>query len=140
METQGRECLVPTCGKQRSYGRAEYCEKHYHRLRRHGDVNYTANRQACDILGCIRKHTKRGYHFGYSTVGLTYAGAHIRVKAQRGSAKQWRCHSCDALANHWAYDHQDEHQMVEKGLPYSGDPKHYRPMCVPCHKRSDLAR
>lgn len=137
MATQERECSVPRCDAP--LHQRTYCAKHYMRWYRHGHTD-SLNRQRCANTSCMRKHTKRGYHYAYRTIGLTYAGAHIRVNAQRGEARMWRCHTCDSLASHWAYNHQDSNEMVEHGLPYSADPWCYRPMCVPCHKTSDTAR
>jgi hypothetical protein len=69
----------------------------------------------------------------------------MRVRATKGSASQHTC-PCGAPAAHWAYDHQDPDQRIGQagkrgeGLPYSLNPDHYQPRCVPCHKAADLAR
>jgi hypothetical protein len=69
---------------------------------------------------------------------VTYSGAHIRVRNARGPASAQVC-ECGQPAGHWSYDHSDpDEKHDERGRPYSPDPSHYRPMCVPCHKRADL--
>jgi len=44
-------------------------------------------------------------------------------------------------AQHWAYDHNDPHELIERihpaGTVYSLDQKHYIPLCGSCHKLFD---
>jgi hypothetical protein len=71
--------------------------------------------------------------------GLTYSGAHMRVRAVRGQASTHTC-GCGAPAMQWAYRHDDPNELHSDTGAYSADPRHYDALCVPCHKRADLAR
>jgi hypothetical protein len=64
--------------------------------------------------------------------------AHQRVMALHGKATDHPCADCGGLAAHWAYDHLDPDELPSDDGPYSTKVEHYRPMCVPCHKRFDL--
>lgn len=70
---------------------------------------------------------------------ISYGGAHMRVREDRGPASAHQCR-CGAPAAQWAYRHDDPDQRASKLGPYSVDPVHYDALCVPCHKRDDLAR
>ena len=72
---------------------------------------------------------------------ITYVQAHQRVRKAKGRARDHACESCHGPALHWAYDHADPNEKHdENGQAYSANDDHYRPLCVPCHKRSDLER
>lgn len=79
---------------------------------------------------------------------ITYAGAHDRVRAVKGPAKNQSCCDCTASAAHWSYDHGDTNELTEvvssRGytyeVPYSVDPTHYNPRCVRCHRIFDRAQ
>jgi hypothetical protein len=108
----------PKCGGARAYGAATCV--------------------ACRSKEGIRNPNWRGAAIGYGA-------AHERVRATRGEVSQYQCEHCRTKpAQHWAYDHQDPEAQVEEGKrdkgPYSSDPSRYVPLCVPCHKRFDLAR
>lgn len=45
---------------------------------------------------------------------------------------------CGQPASQWSYDHADPDERTSELGSYSADPDHYRPLCVPCHKTSDL--
>lgn len=81
----------------------------------------------------------RRIHRRIETVG--YSAAHDRVRSDRGLASDHSCTDCGRAASHWSYDHTDPDELISSaGLPYSVDPKHYSPRCVPCHKVFDLGR
>jgi hypothetical protein len=65
--------------------------------------------------------------------------AHQRVIKLRGNATSYLCEHCCGPAVHWAYDHRDPQELPSDDGPYSTDPDRYMPLCVPCHKRFDLA-
>lgn len=74
-----------------------------------------------------------------------YGTAHDRVRFDRGSAASHLCIDCGRQAAQWSYDHCDPRELIghgggAEGLPYSSDPSHYDPRCVPCHKTFDLGR
>jgi len=148
----------------------ELCQGHYFRLLRHGDPGESPisdRRPArCSVDGCTGrwvqgssglclKHHRRAEKGGSvdyvgANTGPTngswkgnevgYNAAHDRVRRARGAASKQRC-ACGRQARHWAYDHQDPAELVDpRGYRYSGDPGHYLPQCVPCHKRGDLDR
>jgi len=68
-----------------------------------------------------------------------YSAAHGRVQTDRGPADAHPCVDCGLPARQWSYGHDDPDELLEAGLPYSLDPWHYVPRCVPCHKRVDDA-
>ena len=71
---------------------------------------------------------------------ITYTGAHRRVYSTRGPATNYPCGKCGGPARQWSYiGGAVDEQVDERGRPYSGNPEMYEALCVPCHKRSDLA-
>lgn len=92
--------------------------------------------------GCARCHDRSGAN-NPRWVGdaVGYAQAHRRVKALYGNAGRHPCVECAGPAAHWAYDHADpdERRDPDEGY-YSLKIEHYRPMCVRCHKRFDMAQ
>lgn len=73
----------------------------------------------------------------------SYYTAHAYVKRIKGVAREHKC-KCGARAAHWAYNHEDPNEYVATGIsasptPYSMNPAYYKPMCVSCHKKMDLA-
>lgn len=74
----------------------------------------------------------------------SHAHAHTLLWQWRGSASTYGCAVCPARAQHWAYDHADECELVAGGVMggarYSVDMSHYQPMCMACHRRFDVAR
>ena len=70
-----------------------------------------------------------------------YVQAHGHVRAIRGGASEHVCARCRrAPAAHWAYRHEGASQRHgSPSGPWSPCPEDYSPLCVPCHKRADLA-
>ena len=159
----GRECVVPGCDKP--YLASGYCSMHYWRWKKYGDAGEAtprrvANQGQCRVEDCglearsrflCEKHLKRFYDFGEDGITriserdqlhiLTYNGAHKRTAARRGRADQHACIRCGDRAGEWAYQHNDPEEVWdERGIPYSLDPNHYEPMCIPCHRSFDLER
>lgn len=106
------------------------CHHHWRRVRRHGDPEYVT--------------PSTGQYNNYwhgDNIGI--GAAHDRVRAAKGAATQHQCVDCGQAAKQWAYDHTDPSEKVGDNhgcpCPYSVDPAYYQPMCVPCHKRFDLA-
>lgn len=97
-----------------------------------GDLNRTGDRSTCGVAG---KHLDPR---------PTYEVAHERVRAAKGSASLYECVDCGNPALHWSYDRNDPNELFgglnrsANLMPYSTDPNHYVPRCVPCHKRFDL--
>lgn len=124
---------------------------------------------ACSIKGCGRDTSARGwckkhymcwYRYGdpeivYPNVGngadnsnwhgieVTYTGAHARVKALWGPARNYFCIDCNNTAAQWAYDGTDYKQLWTEpegrkpAMAYSAYPEFYMPMCSSCHHRRD---
>lgn len=52
-------CSIDGCnGKHKGYG---YCDKHYQRLKKHGDVSVYFKPKKCNIEGCEGKYNGKGY-------------------------------------------------------------------------------
>lgn len=111
-------CTIEDCEKPaRAHG---WCYAHAWRWRTYGDP----------------------LHPGKRKPGTDYRSAHKRVARRRGKASEHACASCSEPAFHWSYDHRDPDEFINPatGCPYSLDPDHYQPKCVPCHLNGDLAR
>jgi hypothetical protein len=123
-------CPVEDCGSNQDYN--GMCAMHATRVTRHGNpAAFTHQRD--------RSLPRGPEHFNWSGSRITYHGAHIRVRRARGKASAYRCVGCGGAAAQWSYDHQDPAELNSKDGPYSAEPEHYVPRCVPCHKRHDLA-
>jgi len=163
-----RTCAVDECERPaRSRG---WCQAHYFRWRRNGEpgsaeLQTRGQPRPCSVDGCesdrdaqglCSKHYQRFQKWGtpdfvgdrvrgeahpqWKDDDIGYGTAHERTRAVRGSASGYRCCECGAAAAQWAYDHEDPDERASDMGRYSVNPDHYRPMCVPCHKRFDLAR
>lgn len=119
-----RSCQVAGC--ERPYCGRGYCLLHLRRVRVGGDPEYRTDQS--------------GKNNPAWTETPTYYTVHGRLHSQQGRAADQLC-ACGEAAQHWAFLHTDPHPLVdESGLPYSADLSHYSAMCVPCHKKMDLAR
>ena len=125
-------CSIEGCDRGGRMARG-MCMRHYNRWHKWGDP-----------LVLHRPGVKQGSVLR-PVVG--YNGAHDRVRSEKGSASEHPCAECHRPAQHWAYDHSDPDQLIwdgsngrNKGQAYSLKPDHYLPMCVPCHKASDISQ
>ena len=115
----GARCSVAGCELPNKGHR--YCGTHYQRFKSHGDAGFIS-----DQLGENNP--------GWSGERVGYYGMHKRTRQIRGSAKAHPCSHCDGKAEQWAYDHADSREVISvEGFPYSIDPMHYFPLCIPCH-------
>lgn len=72
-------------------------------------------------------------------VPRAYSQAHEHVTALRGRASDQTCVRCTRSARHWAYRREGARQRLDSEFgPWSPHPADYEPLCVRCHKRSDL--
>jgi hypothetical protein len=163
------KCTVTGCDRPTRSATADLCNAHYFRVRRTGSTGDSAiwdrAKRTCSVEGCNRRHDAEGLCFTHirrlrkgGSVDYTreplrgadnpswkggaigYVTAHERIYRARGRATGYLC-ACGRRASHWAYRHDDPAALVDAdGRPYSVDPAHYDAMCVPCHKRFDLAR
>ena len=162
-------CSAPDCTTPRRSSRAQWCEKHYYRIRRNGTLDAKTQRPhkgTCTIEGCHKEdcgphgmcmmhytRTKRHGspyvvlktgvktvedHPKYKGDDVGYSGAHMRVKAVKGSASAHSCIDCGSQAKHWSYNHNGRHENEWEGIHYGVDVSDYEPRCVPCHKAFDL--
>lgn len=69
-----------------------------------------------------------------------YCTMHDRLRADQGPARSHPCHDCGRQANSWSYDHTCPNEIQSDAGPYSVDPAHYQPRCLPCHRRLDFAQ
>jgi len=158
-------CSVAGC--ETPAAKVRMCLKHYTRMRNHGTTDEPARRRVnigpCAVEGCDLQSTENGYckkhgtrarrhgdplatKSNYRPAGpdhpgvreaVTYVNMHRRLARWLGKASEQVC-ACGQQAAHWAYDHSDPGELLDRGRPYSADPSHYLAMCVPCHKRMDL--
>lgn len=75
----------------------------------------------------------RRYRGGRSMAIPTYGAIHGRLRALHGPARNYLCVSCREPAAQWAYGGGCEHELIERGMPYTPHLPHYRPLCAPCH-------
>ena len=89
--------------------------------------------------GSLTSGTTRscGKHRREANVG--YSGMHLRLRRDFGPASELPCVDCLDHAAQWSYSHEDPDERTSPDGPYSLDPWHYAPRCVPCHKAMDLA-
>lgn len=128
LRKQRGTCTVDGC-ESVDDGANGLCKLHGTRLRRHGDP------LAFHPVGSPAGPD----HHSRNDGGLTYSGAHIRVRLTKGRASDHACIDCLGSASQWSYDHLDPNERRGDGGPYSIDPDHYQPRCGPCHKAFDLA-
>lgn len=153
-------CQAPGCQANPRSTHATYCEMHYGRQARNGNLylarlpfryhgpcaNPECGRTMQTSLGYCKRCRERVRKHGNPNTVITdtrvaapgYNASHQRVYRDRGPAKMHAC-VCGAPARHWAYDHTDPSELTSAYGPYSADPARYIPLCVPCHKRMDLA-
>lgn len=68
---------------------------------------------------------------------MNYYQVHRALEKLHGPARSHTC-GCGEPAKDWAYLHTaGANELVEDGLPYSNDPKDYKPMCRRCHNLLD---
>ena len=110
---KGDRCIVDGCDHLR-YAK-DVCDRHYQRLRKYGTLDLPEREGSA-----------------------TYNAVHLRLRAQRGAAKDSTC-PCGAAAEHWAYVRGDDQSVRydEQGRPYSTDLSRYEALCRTCHRRMD---
>lgn len=115
-----RRCTYEACSNgQFATG---LCQKHYVRVRRHGDP-------------AIKNKP------GASPEVPGYRLQHSRMQEAQGPAKEFTCVDCGGAADHWTYDHLDPEALVDPvlGYVYSLKFEHYDPRCAPCHLVQEYA-
>lgn len=119
-----KECSVKGCDRpSRSNGTGKFCDMHYYRMRRRGDVNFEYQGDS---------------HPAWVGDEVGYRAMHNRVAKACGKASNYRCVDCDAAANQWSYSHSDPNEKIDsRNIKYSTDIGHYRPRCYSCHVKLD---
>lgn len=135
--SQTEACDVDGCNRSRLKNGHPWCNTHYHRWYRTGEVGGAEIREfrtGCDVPGCEGRHWSRGYCSRHYRKFLAYGdplggapprvgennpawagefpvypyeAAHKRVRRARGRASEYSCTHCDDRAYDWAYDHAD---------------------------------
>lgn len=128
----GRPCVVTDCiNPVTKDGAHNMCGMHYQRWRRHGSADVVAKGGASLALED---------NPNWSGDAATYQAVHLRLRHQRGPARNHPCIDCGKTARHWAYDNSGiAEQCAPRGWRYSTDLTRYEPRCVPCHRRHDDA-
>lgn len=125
-------CVIPDCG--RPFHANMLCGTHNQRLR--AGIKVEGMTLSSPV---IKKGTLSGVKSGrWAGDEVTYYGAHHRMKAEKGRARDHMC-ACGRGAHHWAYDYTDPNERVDEttGLVYSVDMTCYVAMCASCHKKHD---
>lgn len=167
----GGICMLDGCERGGKISRG-LCDSHYQRARRRGETATlprahrepgtpapTCTIDACDspvkARGLCEKHYCRWAAHGdpltlLSGVGIPmkpvpgYDGAHRRVVAVRGRAKDHTCIDCGGQAAEWSYNNADPEPLyatVAGGfvVAYSLIIANYDPRCRSCHRKFDAA-
>ncbi len=123
-------CSYEDC--DRPYQAKGFCDKHYRRLRSHGDPSIVPPRD---------HRNERNPRWQGDDV--SYNGVHKRVRGQRGLASNYGCAHCPEQARYWAYDHSDHDEKVTliegRQTFYSVDASRYLALCGSCHRILDCA-
>ena len=115
----------------RPISRRGLCSAHYQRRK---------NGKPMDDPVRIRQH--RSVWISSNPDRPAYAAAHMRVRAERGPAKNYSCIVCGSQAMDWSYDGDDPNELYGpvkslKWSYYSKNPSYYSPMCRKCHVAED---
>lgn len=146
-------CTSDGCTKV-SYCR-DLCGMHYNRLLKYGRPSKRVERaRLCVVDDCENQASWITWlcpgHAHHPSPTSTqrwrtlikpgYYGVHRRVYRLKGAARLHICVDCGQQAHHWAYDHGDSRELIDRnGLVYSTETGHYRPMCRLCHAALDVA-
>jgi len=117
-------CSVEGCERP---NKSSMCAMHEARVRRHGDPH--------KVIAAADRNLPSGEGSATWNPEGSYAAVHQRLRSQRGSASSHEC-SCGSPARQWAYVGPRE---PGDRSPWSTDLLLYEAMCIPCHKKMDLA-
>ena len=152
-------CLVEDCDK--AHYAKQYCRQHWAMWKRYG-LPYRPEREPvfcvdCDAPAFAQDMCKIHYQRWWYThrqgrseqkwykKEVGYAGAHGRIRAVRGHAKDYACVQCGGIAGEWALkaDADEANVRLAKQSRRHGESKYsldvydYQPMCQPCHRDYD---
>lgn len=123
-------CGIDGCEKERKRGR--YCAMHTARVHRHGDPDAMVHQRD-------RNLPRGSAHANWTGENATYNAVHFRLRNKRGKPSEHSCFECGEAAKQWAFYHNRGAGIASEYGPYSVSLEDYEAMCVPCHKRMDLA-
>lgn len=107
-------CDIPSCESDNIAARG-ICWKHYAQIRRYGEVREVGP--------------------------INYKAAHMRIRKERGRARDHQCVDCGGTAAQWSYNggSEDELSGDSNGFPvvFSPNPSDYSPRCRQCHVNFD---
>jgi hypothetical protein len=106
-------CSIGGCDRPVKVKSLGWCQTHYMRRRRTGEVNASVP----------VKPARRDV----SDSEITYFSFHRRLRKARGSARDRQCVDCGGKAEQWAWLHDKDPR----------DFASYVPMCRSCHKKYD---
>lgn len=104
---------------------------HRARIDRHGDPNVMIHQRD--------RALPRGEDHPMWSDEPTYNAIHFRLRKERGKPSQYQCLKCGDPAKQWAYFHNRDKSLSSEYGVYSTELSDYEAMCVPCHKRMDIA-
>jgi hypothetical protein len=108
------------------------CKMHKSRLDRQGDPMI--------FIPQAERNLPRGpRHRSWTGDNASYRAMHQRVKALHGRPSTHTCVDCGGQAAHWSYNHDDPNEKQCDAGPYSLNVESYKPRCVSCHKKFDMA-
>jgi hypothetical protein len=106
------------------------CQKHYWRVRRHGDMNVVNKPPGWP-------GAKGDKHPSWVGDNATNSAVHFRIAVARGKASEYMCIKCGVTADDWAYQYNCDSENQSARGPYSLDINKYEPMCSSCHRYFD---
>jgi hypothetical protein len=159
-----RICSIGDCNEP--HHSRSWCKMHYVRWHRHGDpmavwVRKPRPIRMCSVEDCDNKHRGRGYcdmhlarvrKHGNPETKLTftkdddigYAAAHLRIRSERGPAREYDCLHCGEPAGEWALNHDAPAARLRSEtrrkweVVFSPNPDDYLPLCPSCHRTYDI--
>ncbi|MGW5239489.1 hypothetical protein ACWEOW_11200 [Monashia sp. NPDC004114] len=144
------DCITG-CGRPAFIKKTGECKRCYHRARRSG---YYDNELAKQGKSRQQRKVKPARPEGRRLLKvvdlhrpIAYNTAHVRLKAWRGTAREYACVDCGGPAAQWSYSGSGRHEMrgtktnqwgqvIE--VSWSTEVADYSPRCIPCHNTHDL--
>lgn len=78
------KCIIEGCGSEVRSGHSKYCEKHYYRIRRNGNINTLVDTEHYDYC----------QYCGTETNGQKFCSVRCRAREKRGNDSEKKCANC----------------------------------------------